>query len=130
MATTGRRLALPLRDRIVIWAGLGSITTLAWIYLVRMSNASAMPGMDMAMPMAHRWTAADMWLMFVMWAVMMVAMMLPGASPMLTMYAAVSRGRGLSVGINPWMFAGGYVVVWTVFSAAATVLQTALQNAS
>src|SRR5262249_55238469 len=123
---------LPLRDRIVIWGCLGVITLLAWVYLVRMANVSGAPmaEMEMAMPMAHRWTPADLWLMFVMWAVMMVAMMLPGASPMLTMYARVARGRGLAPRFNLWLFTGGYIVVWTLFSACATILQTALQNAT
>ena len=89
-----------------------------------------MGGMDMAMPMSHRWTPADMWLMFVMWAVMMVAMMLPGTSPMLMMYARVAKGRGLAGGTRLWLFASGYIIVWTLFSACATIMQTALQNAS
>src|SRR5690242_6846417 len=126
MSGTGNQSSIPFRDRLVIWAGLGSITLLAWVYLVRMSHmsGSAMAGMDMAMLMAHRWTPADIWLMFVMWAVMMVAMMLPGASPMLTMYAALSRATGVGPGVKVWMFAAGYVIVWTLFSALATLLQT------
>jgi predicted metal-binding membrane protein len=126
------RNTVSIRERAVIWTGLGLITLLAWIYLIRMSNMSgaAMPGMDMAMPMAHRWTLTDMWLMFVMWAVMMVAMMLPGTIPMLTMYAAIVRSKGIGGGANLWVFAAGYVVVWTLFSALATLLQTALQNVS
>ena len=71
-----------------------------------------------------------MWLMFLMWAVMMVAMMLPGASPMLMMYVRIARGRGLAGGLNVWLLACGYIVVWTLFSALATITQTALQNAS
>jgi predicted metal-binding membrane protein len=132
MSSTQIQSPLPLRDRIVIWGGLGAITLLAWTYLVRMSTNSggSMAAMDMAMPMSHRWTPADMWLMFVMWAVMMVAMMLPGASPMLMMYARVARGRGLAAGLKLWMFAGGYIIVWALFSAGATIVQTALQNAS
>ena len=91
-------------------------------------SAGRMPAM--AMPMPHQWTPGDMWLMFLMWAVMMVAMMLPGASPMLMMYVRIARGRGLAGGLNVWLLACGYIVVWTLFSALATITQTALQNAS
>src|SRR5579863_1702138 len=123
MSNTPIQNLLPLRDRIVIWSCLGAITLLAWAYLVRMSTMSGAPmaAMDMAMPMAHRWTPADMGLMFVMWAVMMAAMMLPGTGPMLMMYAGMVRGRGSAAGLNLWLFAGGYIIVWTLFSAAATI---------
>jgi len=135
----GRNLSTPpiqspllLRDRLVIWGCLGTITLLAWIYLIRASTASdnTMGGMKMAMPMSHQWTPGDMWLMFVMWAVMMVATMLPGTTPMLMMFARIARGRGFAAGPNFWLFAGGYIIVWTLFSACATIMQTALQNAS
>ena len=36
---------------------------------------------------------ADVWLTFMMWSVMMVAMMLPSASPMILTYAAIARRR-------------------------------------
>jgi predicted metal-binding membrane protein len=132
MNTPHLQTVLPPRDRLVIWSCLGAITLLAWTYLVRLSTMSSgtMSGMDMAMPMSHRWTPGDMGLMFVMWAVMMVAMMLPGTSPMLMMYARVARGRGLVGGPRLWLFAGGYIIVWTMFSACATIIQTALQNTS
>jgi len=123
---------LPLRDRFVIWGCLGAITLLAWTYLVRMPSNSGgrMEAMGMAMPMSHQWALGDIWLVFLMWAVMMVAMMLPSASPMLMMCARIARGRGLAAGLNVWLFASGYIIVWTLFSALATIMQTALQNAS
>jgi predicted metal-binding membrane protein len=123
---------LPLRDRLVIWGCLGALTLLAWIYLVRMPTMSGggMEAMGMAMPMPHQWTLGDMWLVFVMWVVMMVAMMLPGASPMLMMYARTARGKGLAARLNVWLFAGGYIIVWALYSALATIAQTALQKAS
>jgi predicted metal-binding membrane protein len=68
--------------------------------------------------------------MFLMWAVMMVAMMLPSAAPMLSTYARIAPTREGSRAYHVWMFAGGYFVVWTAFSLAATVLQYALQNAA
>ncbi len=116
----------------MLWAGIAIITALAWLYLVRMPMGSdSMAGMEMAgmvMPMTHRWTLADAWLTFAMWSVMMVAMMLPSASPMLSMYARIASSRERSRPYHVWAFAAGYLAVWTAFSAAATALQFALQS--
>ncbi|MGH7880582.1 MAG: DUF2182 domain-containing protein, partial [Candidatus Binataceae bacterium] len=67
------------------------------------------------------------WLMFLMWAVMMVAMMLPSAAPMIETYTRVAPARGAAAG-RVWIFAAGYVVIWTAFSAIATVAQLWLQR--
>jgi len=107
----------PLRDRIVLWGGIIVITALAWIYLV-------------IMPMGAQSWLVDAMLMFLMWAVMMVAMMLPSAAPMLSTYARIASAREGSRAYHVWMFAAGYFVVWTAFSLAATMLQYALQSAA
>jgi len=72
---------------------------------------------------------ADVWLLFMMWMVMMAAMMLPSATPMILAYAAISRGRVHSLAAT-WLFAVAYLVIWTVFSGAATAGQLALEDAS
>jgi predicted metal-binding membrane protein len=78
------------------------------------------------------WTALDAGLMFVMWAVMMVAMMVPSATPMVLLYAHVLRSRaGDTEPLVPTgAFFAGYVSVWIAFSAAATTLQWALEQAA
>ena len=83
-------------DRAVVLAGLILITALAWAYLyylvLEMDAAMPMNGEAMANMMQFRpWTAADAMWMFVMWAVMMVGMMLPSATPMVLLYARVVR---------------------------------------
>ena len=134
--------ALRLPDQLAIWGGLGALSALAWLYLWRMpasggamdgmpgmagmAGMAAMPGMSMASP----WSPGQLWLTFLMWAVMMVAMMLPSAAPMVAMYARVAEGRGTSPRVRVWLFAGGYVAAWTAFSAVATVLQAALEHAA
>jgi predicted metal-binding membrane protein len=132
--------ALRWPDQIAIWGGLGALSALAWLYLWRMpvstgtsmdgmatmAGMAGMPGMSMASP----WSPAQLWLTFLMWAVMMVAMMLPSAAPMVAMYACVAKGRGASPRMRVWLFAGGYVTVWIAFSAAATAAQAALDQAA
>jgi predicted metal-binding membrane protein len=140
-ATDGRRVArvLNLPDQLAIWGGLGALSALAWLYLWRMpasdasmqgmagmANMAGMPGMSMPSP----WSPQQLWLTFLMWAVMMVAMMTPSAAPMVTMYARVAEGRGLAPRVRVWLFAGGYLAVWTAFSAVASVAQAALDQAA
>jgi predicted metal-binding membrane protein len=121
------------RDRWFVLFGLAGTTALAWAYLVSMAaDMDAMTMSAMAMPAVETWSALDFWLMLVMWAVMMVAMMLPSAAPMILLYAAVSRrqrGRG-HVFAPTGVFLAGYLVAWTAFSLAATILQWALEQAA
>jgi predicted metal-binding membrane protein len=104
-----------MRDRLVLWGGIGVITALAWIYLI-------------IMPMGAASWLLDATLMFLMWAVMTVAMMLPSAAPMLSTYARIAAPREGYRASHVWVFAAGYFVVWTGFSLAATILQYVLQS--
>ena len=84
-------------------------------------------GMTMDMP----WTAADVFFTFVMWAVMMVGMMAPSASPMLLLFAAARAGRGeRGVSLATLTFGLGYVAVWTGFSVGAALAQWGLHQAA
>lgn len=138
--------AVARRDRLVVAAGLAVLTALGWTYLLVL--AAQMGGMEaampaemptgsggemgqMAMPAFRPWSAADVALTFVMWAVMMVAMMTPGAAPMILLYAAVARKtRGGGVAAHTGAFAAGYLATWTAFSAIATLLQWLLGRAA
>jgi predicted metal-binding membrane protein len=127
------RTSLPRRQRWAVLAALGATAAVAWAHLVVM--AVEMDGMEMGMPMAmeiHPWSAWDFWLMFVMWAVMMVGMMVPTAAPATLVYAAVARKaarQGTPVAPTA-AFVTGYVAMWTLFSVAATVAQWALDQAA
>ena len=120
------------RDRAIVGAGLAGITLLAWIYLVQMARAMAPMDMGMAMPQMHPWSVAELAMLIIMWGIMMVAMMLPSAAPMILTFATVHRRRGeqrrpvVSTGV----FVLGYVVVWSAFSVAAALLQWALHAAA
>ena len=85
------------RDRLLVLGSLVGVTALAWIYLFilaadmgDMEIGSAM-GSGMAMAQAKPWSVLDFALIFLMWAVMMVGMMLPSATPMILLYATVTR---------------------------------------
>jgi predicted metal-binding membrane protein len=87
------------------------------------------------LPAAESWTWTPYyWLIaFVMWAVMMVAMMLPSASPLVLLYARVMRraesqsGQG-AVPASVAAFASGYLTLWILFSALAVALQFGLER--
>lgn len=63
---------------------------------------------------------------FLMWWIMMVAMMLPSASPTILLYARGARQAGLRPAAAS--FLAGYLAVWAVFSAVAALLQAMLQT--
>ena len=124
------------RDRAVVIAAILVIAAIAWAYTVYLSETGMdMEGgmsMGMAMVDMRSWGAADFGLMFIMWAVMMVAMMAPSAAPMLLMFAAVNRKRREREApfVPTGIFLAGYVIVWTLFAAGATVGNWGLHQAS
>jgi predicted metal-binding membrane protein len=69
---------------------------------------------------------------FAMWAVMMVGMMTPSASPMILIYARL--GREAAAANTPFAatgwFVAGYLLAWTGFALVATVAQWALDRAA
>ena len=75
--------------------------------------------------MTDTWDLTHLALLFAMWVVMMAGMMLPSAAPALLIYAAVVRRSpdGANAPAHVHAFAGAYLLVWTLFSLAATVLQ-------
>ena len=127
--------AILRRDRAAVVAALVLVIALCWIWIVTGAGTgmgaiemTRMPR-DMVMTPAT-WTPAYSVLMFVMWWVMMLAMMLPSAAPMLLIFARITRQRGIIA--QPWTptgcFAAGYLAVWGGFSAVATALQWALEG--
>jgi predicted metal-binding membrane protein len=122
------------RDRMIMAGGLAATTLLAWIYLVRagaaMNAMTSSAQMHAAMGMADMaWGVSDWLALFVMWAVMMVAMMLPSAAPVILLVLGVYRRRDNSdARVAAASFVLGYVLVWTAFSAAASALQVGLHR--
>jgi predicted metal-binding membrane protein len=137
---TGTQSAIPvppgnlplLRDRIVILSTLGIVTLLSWIYLIDIAQ-----GMDRMMCAQHcagmmgePWTAGYFTEMLEMWIIMMVGMMVPSAIPMVLIYASVARkaARQGSPLAPTGIFVTGYVVIWSLFSLGATIVQWTLDR--
>jgi predicted metal-binding membrane protein len=127
------------RDRLVVVAALVAVIVVAWSWIVlgagtgmsavAMTQMAGMPDMDMMMERAV-WTLGYAGLIFAMWWVMMVAMMLPGAAPMLLLFARVNRAqKGQDRPYVPTgIFAAGYLAAWGGFSALAAGLQWGLER--
>ncbi len=117
------------RDRAVIFSVLAVLSLLAWVFLVYQAwGMSHMDQVFMLMPDTHLWRPVDLLFLFVMWAVMMVAMMVPSAAPMVFMFASLNRQRrqNKSPFVPTWIFLCGYLFVWVAFSVLATVGQWVL----
>jgi predicted metal-binding membrane protein len=61
-----------------------------------------------------------------MWAVMMVGMMLPSATPMILLFTMVQRKQGKQPVLTTGAFAAGYLIIWVGFAVAAAGLQIEL----
>lgn len=127
------------RDRAVPLAAIAAVTAIAWGYLAVLAHgmagmdAMAASGGSMALSTAPRpWTLADGIAMLAMWWVMMAAMMLPSATPMILTVATVNRRRRArgEPSVATALFAAGYLIAWGGFSAAATAAQWGLEEAA
>lgn len=131
------------REQAIVALGLALIAGLAWYYVVigagtGMSTIAMttwqFPPPRPSMPMPGAWDGTYWLTMFVMWWVMMIAMMVPSAAPMILLYARVfrhgqSRGQITEALVPTAFFAGGYLACWLGFSALATATQFALERA-
>lgn len=125
--------AILRRERLIIGGCLAAVVILAWLYLFHAKTAMAgmdMPGMVMLD--LSKWGLTAVLLLFVMWTVMMVAMMVPSAAPMILAFLTVNQRRKAAdrpfVPVAIFLF--GYLTVWTAFSAVATFAEWELHQAA
>lgn len=120
------------RDRRVAVAALAAVVVLAWGHVLLgagMDMSAAMAGAAVPMPMA--WSPGHTAVMALMWALMMLAMMLPSAAPVILLHATVSRRKDPERGgRRAFLFALAYAAVWGGFALAATVAQWGLERAA
>ena len=131
----GTRLEAVLkRDRMIVLSGLAGVSALVWAYLFYLTEGmrNMDTGIEPAMPHMQAWEGLDLVLMFAMWAVMMVAMMVPSAALVVLLFATINRKRREQQGlfVPTAVFLLGYLVVWMGFSALATLVQWGLHTAA
>jgi predicted metal-binding membrane protein len=88
--------------------------------------------MAMSGPDTKAWSATTIAPLFLMWAEMMVAMMIPSAAPMILTFARVSRQRREQARpfVPASLFLLGYLLIWSAFSLFAALAQWALHGAA
>jgi predicted metal-binding membrane protein len=101
-----------------------------WIGLMARDMYGTMRGAS-AWMMSSVWDWPRILLLWVMWAVMMTAMMLPTATPLVLLYAAAARRHEDADGPvrSIYALAAGYLLAWLLFSVLATSLQRLLASA-
>lgn len=105
--------------------GILAISVIGWMFLAWIAIDMGHPIAQLMMPGSSNWSVASVLAIWSMWALMMGAMMLPSALPMILTFVNLGvrsgeRARGRS-------FVTAYLVVWFTFSAGATAAQWALQ---
>ena len=121
------------QDRTALVVLLIVFPFVCWAWIVEMARDmyGPMTGAS-AWMMTPRWDARHVVLLWAMWAVMMAAMMLPSASPLLLLYGAAARRSGADAGAGAsrriYALAAGYVAVWALFSVGATAAQRILST--
>jgi predicted metal-binding membrane protein len=148
------------RARLTLLICLLILTSTAWILTIRQAQTMDMPmgvaprseavsqettaspgdmtvmaetGQIAAAGMAGAgWSLPGLAAFVVAWAVMMAAMMFPAAAPMLLLFRTVASQRRKSGGafVPTWVFAAGYLLVWTVVGAITWVLVQVASDAA
>jgi predicted metal-binding membrane protein len=72
-----------------------------------------MPGMAMAGMSTGEWSITAILVFLVAWTIMMAAMMLPAAAPMILVFASAQARRGKNTAVPTWIFVTGYLLVWS-----------------
>jgi predicted metal-binding membrane protein len=132
MTTLIRVDTQPGRERPLVVACLALLVALCWACLVfralRLVTIDPAPGPMLAAPPPYR--APELVLVLAMWGAMLSAITLPAATPVILLFAHISRlvqtVRFPTMGTL--FFVAGYLLVWGGFGALATLAQWALHD--
>lgn len=103
----------------------------AWGYLFYqhwLMSSQPMSSMWMPPSALTPWQWQDYLLIYSMWAIMMCAMMLPSAIPMIYAFSKVSHQRSANAHRLIIIFIFAYFLVWLLFSVALSLLQKQLHD--
>lgn len=130
MAFTKIATDLVSQTRLLVIAGITGIVLLSWAYLT--VEANRMGSVDITViAELHARDTMGLSMLFTMWVIMMLAMMLPSALPMILLHAAVLKKYKEKSPSQNWtipILVAGYLSVWVLFSLIATALQALLEN--
>ncbi|MGZ4968144.1 MAG: DUF2182 domain-containing protein [Methylobacter sp.] len=115
-----------LKAQVSILATVLASVFAAWSYLFYQHKQMATQPMSRIwMPPSEplAWGFIDFALVYLMWSVMMAAMMLPSAIPMILAFARVCRQRNNTSYKSTTLFMSAYLGIWLLFSSVLTLLQ-------
>jgi predicted metal-binding membrane protein len=109
------------------------IAGLAWFYLALLTTAPGGSWFAMIQTLCRAlpeeaWNLSAIAFTASMWSAMALAMMLPGAAPMILTYAEIAETaarKGDRI-VSPLVIAAGYATVWIIFSVTASAMQLVL----
>jgi len=107
---------------------LGLLGAAGWAFVAWMTLDMGHPWVVLMMPISAQWHVQTTIAVFLMWAIMMVAMMLPAASPMISLFDMIESRKPPAQPGRLAAFIGGYLAVWVGFAIGATALQWFLQG--
>lgn len=119
---TTRMLVTRQPQRAIAILAVGMI---GWLFLAWIAFDMDHPFAQLTMPGSPNWGVENIAAIWLMWALMMAAMMLPSALPMILTFTDLSLRSGEPA--RGRSFVAAYLVVWFAFSAAASALQWGLQ---
>ena len=147
-----------LKDRMTVYVGVLIILIVSWGYIIGMGwhmgtlpfieNSNMSMNMDQSMSMNDKkssildtvlmwmppsqgeWMFKDFFLLFIMWSVMMIAMMTPSILPMVMLFTVLNskNKKNNKLSASPLIFLIGYLVIWILFSLVITFPQYAMHK--
>lgn len=121
-----------LLSRLLPFAGFTGLAVIAWLLLARSATvmadmqAGGSLGVWMQAMMRPHGALAYLAASFTMWSLMMVAMMVPAALPLLAVYRRVRPPENTATA--PGLLIAGYLGVWLGFSLLAAAVQLLLHR--
>ena len=125
---------MKFQNQMIVYMRTGAITLVAlsvvgWALIIWSVANMSSPIVALMMPMDAAWAVKEFIAVWLMWAVMMGAMMLPSAIPMIVIHKRVSEKRDpQTFSANRW-FLAAYLLIWAIFCVAASFLQWGFQSA-
>lgn len=147
-----------LKDRMTVYVGVLIILIVSWGYIIGMGwhmgtlpfieNSNMSMNMDQSMSMNDKkisildtvlmwmppsqgeWMFKDFFLLFIMWSVMMIAMMTPSILPMVMLFTVLNskNKKNNKSSASPLILLIGYLVSWVLFSLVITFPQYAMHK--
>jgi predicted metal-binding membrane protein len=113
-----------------IVTAIGLVLVASWAFVAWMTLNMSHPVVMLMVPVDASWSWATAVAVFLMWAGLMAAMMMPSAAPMILTFDSIERRNAQTADapLRSMLFAGAYLTVWTAFSVLATGAQWGLQQ--